>query len=295
YLGNHSGNSDGKYTSPPFSHATINAEESNFKQEAERRTGRVLLPSEVSSYWFKQGVAEAASNPGLSLIRYERRLRWTIGNEELPDTRHLDFYRDLFNILKLPILWGFGMVSFLGMVGTMILIRVKEKKALFSVLFAGIYILAISLFFVFGRFRMPLLVPFSILAGAGIMQAYRQLEIIRMRGLILSLPLLFFLSWLSFGEVLPKTESYFPEYFNMGTEYNIKGKYEDAASEYEKALWVHPSSYAMVQPLVLGLAEYYVSRGKLAAAQRLLQKAITTYPDNKTYAERLVALRKRQQ
>jgi len=305
------------YTSPPFSFATINVEENNFKQEAERRTGRTFLPSEVSSYWFKQGIAEAVSNPGLSIARYERKIRWAIGNEEMTDTRNIDFYRDQLPVLKLPVLWGFGLISFLGMGGASILIRAREKKALFSILFAGIYILAISLFFVFGRLRMPLLAPFSILAGAGIMQAYRHVKIIKLRSLLLSLPLMLFLFWLSFGKVSLKisenhftenfspseshfteyfnsSESHFTEYLNMGREYLNEGKYDDATSEFEKALWLRPTNFPGVQTIVLELADLYVSRGNIAAAQRLLQRAITTYPDNKTYTEKLAVLQLRQ-
>ena len=45
---------------------------------------------------------------------------------------------------------------------------------------------------------------------------------------------------------------------------------------------------------MLDLADLYVSLGNMAAAQRLMQKAITTYPDNKIYTEKLAVLQLRQ-
>jgi tetratricopeptide (TPR) repeat protein len=291
YIGNHSGNSTGLYTSPSFSVASIKSEENNFRQEAERRAGKALLPSEVSAYWFKQGIAESTSNLELSLTRFARRLRWAIGNEELSDSRNIEFYREQLPLFKVPLVWGFGLVSFLGMAGATILVWAGEKKALFCLLFIGTYVLAIGFFFVFGRLRLPLLVPFSILAGAGIVKAYSQLKVIRLWSLILSLPLLLFLLWLSFGKVLADIpESYFTDYFNMGNKYLNEGKFDEATVEYENALWVRPGEHTGVQPVVLELADLYVKRGKLSAAQRLLQRAITNYPENKIYKDKLAAL-----
>ncbi len=317
YVGNHSGNITGKYTSPPFSRAAINLEERNFTQEAERRNGHTMLPSEVSSYWLKQGVTEAISEPALSIARLERRIRWTIGNEEITDTRNIDFFRDKLPVLKLPFLWGFGLVSFLGMAGALILIQAREKKAVFSIVFSGIFVLGISIFFVFGRLRLPLLVPFSILAGAGIVYAYEYLKRFNIRSLLLllaSLPIFF---WLSFGKVssniaddhfteifrpsesrfapyYDSSRSHFTEYYNMGNEYLYRRNYDAATPEFEKALWLHPTDFKGVEPVVLQLTDLYVSRGNLEAAQRLLQKAIAYYPDNASYPEKLASLLRNQ-
>ncbi len=96
YVGNHAGNLTGLYTSPAFSRAALAFEELNFKREAEHRTGRAMRPSEVSSYWFGQGISEAASVPGLSALRFARKVRWALGDEE----KALKYYKVVLDSYK---------------------------------------------------------------------------------------------------------------------------------------------------------------------------------------------------
>ena len=214
---------------------------------------------------------EVAAEPRLSLLRFSRKLRWALGDEEITDTRNLAFYRERLAPLRLPLV-GFGAVSFLGLTGAALLAR--ERAARFLLLFALFYLVSLSLFFVYGRYRLPLLVPFSILAGAGIARACRLVADRRAGEILPVLPVAVLAFWLSFAKVLPGTgESFFVDYFNRGNHLLAGGDLDAAIREFEQALWVRPGNHPATRTAILRLADLYVLRGNPAAAEDLLQRA----------------------
>jgi energy-coupling factor transporter transmembrane protein EcfT len=278
YIGNHAGNQTGLYTSPTFATASLALEESGFRDEAERRTGRKMRPSEVSSFWFAEGMKEARQDPGLAFGRWWRKLRWAVGNEELTDTRTLSFYRERLPVLGLP-LPGFGAVALLGLLGIFVGFREHKLQPLvaFTVIFWG----GISLFFVYGRYRLPLLPPLALLAAVfvGQIEAWRVAR--RVRPILVSLAAGSFLAWFVFGSVLPaQQESFFPDYFNQGNHYYRGGDVDSALQEYEKALFVRPGDHPAAAGLALEIADVYLKRRQPAKAKSVLERALSNNPED---------------
>ena len=289
YVSNHAGNFTGEYISPPFSIANIDNEEANFKKEAERRTQRTMKPSEVSRFWFRQGWVEIMEEPGLALMRFWNRLRWATGAEEPSDTRTFEFYQARYGILRLPF-WGFGLVSCLGLVGLVLTLRKRSYVVLtsFSLLFIG----GLSLFFVYGRYRLPLLIPLSMLAAITLCRAYELIKQRRVAAFCALCLVTGMIAWVLHNPVLPDLEvSFFPDYYNQGNKYWNLGQYELAAAEYEKALSVRPGDHPAVGSLFSFLANVYLNSGQFNRAEALLQKAAARYPGNQEFQEKLKMVR----
>jgi tetratricopeptide (TPR) repeat protein len=288
YLGNHAGNRTGLYTSPPFSRADLAYEEAGFRGEAERRAGRSLRPGEVSSFWARQALREMAATPALSLERFLRKLRWSVNQEEIADTRTYGFYADRLPTTRF-LLWDFGLPAALGLVAAAALF--KERRLALPIAFAGAYALALGAFFVYGRYRLPLLVPLAILGGTLLSRAralVAERRPVRLAALAAAAAAA---AMLVFGRVLPEVEeSFFPDYFNQGNRYLAAGRTEEALVEYEKAITVKPGDHPAVAPGALRLAQLHLDRGDRAAAIRVLREAVQVRPGERALLSALAAL-----
>ena len=290
YVSNHAGNFSGTYISPPFSVANIANEEANFKEEAERRTQRAMKPSEVSRFWFRQGLLEIAQEPALALTRWWNRLRWAAGAEEPSDTRTYEFYQERYRILNMPF-WGFGFVSCLGLAG--LFWSLPKRRDLLGTSFVVLFIAGLSVFFVYGRYRLPLLVPLSMLAAVTLGRAYdcvRQRRLAELGAWCLGVALL---AWMLRGPVLTDNYevSFFPDYYNQGNKYWELGNYDLALAEYEKALYVRPGDHSGVESLFNDLARIYLKRGQFGRAEAFLQEAAARYPENREFHDMLQTVR----
>jgi 4-amino-4-deoxy-L-arabinose transferase-like glycosyltransferase len=289
YVSNHAANFTGEYISPSFSIANINSEETNFKLEAERRTQRAMKPSEVSRFWFKQGWVEIIQEPELALSRFWNRLRWAAGADEPSDTRTFEFYQSRYRILRLPF-WGFGLVSCLGLTGLVLTLRNRSYLVLTS--FTLLFIVGLSFFFVYGRYRLPLLIPLSILAAITICRAYELIKQRRVAAFCALCIVAGTIGWVLHNPVLPDLEvSFFPDYYNQGNKYWELGQGELAAAEYEKALSVRPADHPAVGSLFDFLTNVYLNSGQLSRAEALLKKAAARYPENREFQRKLQSLR----
>jgi 4-amino-4-deoxy-L-arabinose transferase-like glycosyltransferase len=293
YVGNHTGNFTGEYISPPFSVANIDNEEANFKHEAERRSQRSMKPSEVSRFWFQQGWREIKQEPGLALKRFWNRLRWAAGAEEPSDTRTFELYQTRYRILGFPF-WGFGLVACLGLAGLVFCLSNRAYLVLScTVLF---FIIGISLFFVYGRYRLPLLIPLSIFAAVALQKAYRFTAQHNYRVLAALCITTGIFALLVHGRVLPDLQvSFLPDYYNQGNKYWNLGKYDLAIAEYEKALTVRPADHPGVSPLFAKLIHIYLSNGQVARAEALVQNMMPQFPTDQSLQETLVKIKRMRQ
>jgi hypothetical protein len=287
YLGNHAGNPTGLYTSPPFSRAEYSSELADFKSEAERRVGRPLGPGQVSAFWTRQALREMADQPLLTLTRFLRKVRWTVGEEEISDTRSFDFYLTQLRVLpRLP--WGFGFVAALGLVGGCVSLR---GRRVVLVPFVVAYWGALSLFFVYGRYRLPLLIPMAIL-GAGLTawlpDVVRER---RARAAALAASGAVLAAMLVFTPVLPAVPvSFFADYYNQGNRYLRLGRTDLAIAEYEKALTVRPGIHPAVTGVAITVADLEVRRGERDRAIALLRAVLQHRPGDAALTAKLAEM-----
>lgn len=171
FLGNNAINTTGRYATLPFVGANPKFEQKGFTWEAQRRTGRTLRPTEVSSYWYAQSLHWMGTHPGdwLSLTWKKFTTYWNAF--EVPDNLDYGMYRSDAPVLRLP-LPGFGLVVPLALLGAILIFRRggwPRGLLLFVVVYAG----SVVLFFVFSRYRLAMMPALFPLAGYALVDLAR--------------------------------------------------------------------------------------------------------------------------
>ena len=131
-----------------------------------RRTGRPvsveeLTPRRVSAVFWREALRQIGEAPldWARLMAWKTRLFWNA--DEIPDAEGYRVYRRLAGAVAWPWL-GFGLVAPLGLAGLVLAWRRAGGRSilLLALLIAGLCF-SVVLFFVFGRYRLPV-VPFLI-------------------------------------------------------------------------------------------------------------------------------------
>lgn len=270
YAGNNLKNPTGTYSAPPFFTANLRYEEAEYLNEAQRRTGRTMKPSEVSRYWFRRGLNDISADPWLFARHFIQRLRWTFHAAEQTDTRSFQFYEHRLPVLGFPF-WNFGWVSLFGLTG--MLLSIRDRRFVFLNLLILCYALLLSCFFVYGRYRLPLLVPLSLLSGIAFIKAR---ELLQQRQAFTGARALGLagIAAMAFWTLAPhKTgaDDAFLEYYNYATVLSEKGEKDPALAEYEKALRENPR-HVYVDRAVQDMVDIYIQQDREAQAESLLDR-----------------------
>ncbi len=143
----------------------------NGHRYAEGQTGRRMTSPEVSQYWFDKAAAWIAGDPGafLSLLWKKFLLFWSPSEADQLGLS-VDFMRSTYRtLLDLP-LPGFVPIAALAALGFSFGLRDRARRdaTRLLLLFTAGYVAAVVLFFVSGRFRVPLLPALILPAGYGI-------------------------------------------------------------------------------------------------------------------------------
>ena len=173
YIGNNP-NATGLYAPLLPGRHTPDFEATDAKRRAEWESERELTPAEVSRYWLGESLAWIGEAPGdwLSLLAYKALLTWN--DFEVPDTEDVYVNADFSWMLAslLPFLC-FGVLLPLAAAGIFIAWRERsggrDGAAGLLVLLALAFSAAVAVFYVWARYRfplVPLLVPFAGLALA---------------------------------------------------------------------------------------------------------------------------------
>jgi tetratricopeptide (TPR) repeat protein/4-amino-4-deoxy-L-arabinose transferase-like glycosyltransferase len=141
---------------------------------AELESGRRLSPGEVSRFWLEKGLAFVKSQPGRWLRLAGHKAALAFNATEMSDTEDQYTYAEWSQVLKLPgwlLHWGtLWPLSILGLVLTW---PHRRRLSILYLLFL-VYALTLIVFFVIGRYRIPL-VPIVILFGASALISLKDL------------------------------------------------------------------------------------------------------------------------
>lgn len=242
---------------------------------AGRALGRQLKPSEVSGYWFGQGLNFIRRQPG----RYCRLLvrKFTIfwDSLEIADVIHPYFFKSVAPILKLPFL-PFGMIAPVSILG-LCLSWPRRKKLCLLYLFIASHVLSTVLYFVNSRYRLPL-VPFLILFAAyAVFWWWEKLRRKQPQWVVVSLiPLLLLVLWVN-PQLLGEPRFILnmgAGYNHLGTFYSQKGDLERALKEFKKALELEPYR----AEAHFNLANINLKMGEIEAAEEGYREAVRLNP-----------------
>jgi 4-amino-4-deoxy-L-arabinose transferase-like glycosyltransferase len=128
-----------------------------------------LSPGEVSRLLWREGQREIAADPAAWLGLMARKLRLFWNAYEIPDSEGFELYRSRSRSLRLAGV-GFGWIAPLAAVGLVCAWRRQPRAAALLALLAAAVCASVVLFFVFGRYRLPVVVPLLPLAAAGVVE-----------------------------------------------------------------------------------------------------------------------------
>ena len=136
---------------------------------AESNAGRKLTAGEISAYWFKQGMDYVAAKPGKTALMYLKKFRLIFNNEEISNNQNVYYSVRYTGVLRaLP---GFALIAPFALAGVVFFIRNKEVVFLLSL--CAFYLASFIPFFMNGRYRLPVLAFFIVLAAAALVKIAR--------------------------------------------------------------------------------------------------------------------------
>jgi tetratricopeptide (TPR) repeat protein len=274
YIGNNA-RADGTYASIRAGRGAPEFERIDAKEVAEQAVGRPLTPAEVSSYWTGEVVDFITTQPGAWLRLMARKTALLVNSAEMLDTESQDSYAEWSWPLWIGGWFGhFGLLVPLAVFGLIATWPERRRLWLLHAL-ALAYAASVVMFFVFARYRYPL-VPFLLLyaaAGVWAAPAFLRAATPGRRGLTAAaiIVMAVFANWplLSASLMRAITET------NLATALQAQGRYDEAIAHYQQAL-AHRDTHA---PAHNNMGTALRAQGKLDEAIASYRRALELQPD----------------
>jgi tetratricopeptide (TPR) repeat protein len=167
YIGNNP-RSDGTYMSLRPGRGAPEYERQDATELAEHALGRQLTPSEVSTYWSSRAIDFIGSQPGAWLRLIGRKLALLWNADEMLDTESQESHAEWSTVLSVGGRFGhFGLLVPLALLGV---IATWHNRARLWLLYAMTiaYAASVIAFYVFARYRFPLVPLLMLFASAGL-------------------------------------------------------------------------------------------------------------------------------
>jgi 4-amino-4-deoxy-L-arabinose transferase-like glycosyltransferase len=267
YIGNHPG-ADGTYRPLVPGKQVPALEREEPRRLAESALGRSLSASEVSRYWLRQALSWAAEEPG-EFARLQLRkvgLFWRF--YEQPDA--VDYY--WMRQRSLPLRLAFvelGALALLAVPGLWLVRRRMVEWAPVLLLIGG-WMIATVLFFVFSRYRLPVIPPLALLAAVPLVRLLERPRD-RKQGWISLLGLGGVLMAFLFPHLLGHEPRLDLVHHNLGKVAEQEGRVADARRHYYASLEANPRQ---LLPL-MNLGTLAARQGELRVALALYREALT--------------------
>lgn len=173
YIGN-SAEATGFYHQIPGITPSIEGQATDARRVAEKALGRSLTEAETSDYFVGLALDWIRGNPGAALALFLKKLGYAFNAQHIALPYSYPFYAYDANTLLRFYVIGPWLLLPLGLVGLVVAAPATERKEyLVWASFVPAYAAAVAVFFVAERYRLPLLVPLSITAGAAIDAGWR--------------------------------------------------------------------------------------------------------------------------
>ena len=278
YLGNNAV-TDGTAGSLIAGRGSVEFERQDAVTLAERAMGQTLTPAEVSSYWTGRAWAFITNEPvrWLTLLGRKTALLWN--TTEMLDTESLESYAEWSTPIRvLSWIGHFGILVPLAIVG--LLLTWSERARLWPIyVMVAAYAASVVLFFVYARYRYPL-VPFLVLfAAAGVVTLTRLLprrsakreggRLALVAGVAAVIAVLTNRPMLSSERMRAITEH------NLGAALQNDGHLQRAIDHYRRAADIQPD-YAPAQN---NLGTALMAQGDLAGAVTSYERALALEPE----------------
>jgi tetratricopeptide (TPR) repeat protein len=277
YIGNNA-RADGTYAPLRPGRGAPEYERRDATDLAERALERALTPAQVSRYWTDRALAFISSQPGRWVLLLGRKLFLLVNADEMLDTESQETHAESSMVLRVFGWFGhFGLLVPLALVGAVA--TWPERRRLWPVHAMAIaYAASVIAFYVFARYRFPL-VPFLVLfASAGLVAAPSLTRVTApRRGAVLAVAIAaaaIVANWPALSSAMMRaiTET------NLAAALQENGRIDEALVHYRRAIAIE-SGYA---PAYNNLGTALRASGRVGEAidayERSLQK-LPDYPD----------------
>ena len=167
FIGNHPG-ADGTYQSLRYGRGAPEYERQDATDLAEHALHRRLAPGEVSEYWTDRALDFITSQPGAWAKLMARKVALISNATEIVDTEDQSTHADWSWPLRLAGPIGhFGVLVPLAMLGVIVTWRDRRRLAVLYALIVA-YAASVVLFYVFARYRYPLVPLLILFAASGV-------------------------------------------------------------------------------------------------------------------------------
>jgi Flp pilus assembly protein TadD len=171
YIGNHAG-ANGTYDALVLGHGSAADEREDATRLAEDAAGRKLTPGEVSRFWTAKSLAYIQSQPIDWLKLLVRKSALTFNAAEVSDTESQDVYAEWSWLLRILRPFDFGLLLGMAALGAVLTMECR-RRIWFLYALALMYALSVAAFYVFARYRFPIVPVLMLLAAGGIAQMRR--------------------------------------------------------------------------------------------------------------------------
>jgi tetratricopeptide (TPR) repeat protein len=186
YIGNHD-NASGLYIPLVPGHSDPVFERDDATRLAEASEGRSLTPAEVSSFWTRQSLAYIRDHPAAWLHLLARKSFLLFNAFEISDSEDPYTYADSSFLLRnLVCVFHFGALLPVATIG-LVLTWSRRRDLWLLHLSLLLYAASVVLFYVFARYRFPLVAWLILFAAAGIFEIIHLLRVHRPRPILLAL------------------------------------------------------------------------------------------------------------
>ena len=269
YIGN-SEHATGTYVALRSGHGSAQFEQRDAQELAEQALGRRLSAGEVSRFWRQRAMAWIAAHPADWVHLMGKKLLLVWNTAETSDSEDIHSYADVSVLLRVArTALHFGTLAPLGLLG-MWLTRVRWRELWILPAMVTVYALTVASFFVFGRYRYPLVPLLIMFGGAALALGPSWLRHSRPGekavAALLFATALVMCNW----PLVPERAMRAATRYNLGAVLQAQGRTEQAAAEYRSALELVPDLAAAHS----NLAVILLGNGDLEGARRHADEAV---------------------
>jgi len=249
---------------------------------AEKALGRRLTPGEVSDFWFKRGLGDIKNDVSGWIALMFKKLLLSWNRAEVIDGEGIETYSDHSFMLKiLFFMFHFGILAPLGLIGIILNMQHLKKNYILH-LFLALITISVALFYIFARYRYPLVPVLILFSGAGIVEfaelirhrSYKRLVFVA--GIVLFFGLL--TNW-SVKNIVASIETGDTKrvlsLLNYGKMLQQEKKYKESIDCFKKALHIDPDN----SEALYHLGDNYYNLGDYSGAEKAFKKAIAISPE----------------
>ena len=273
FIGNSPG-ADGTYRPLIYGRGDPLVERQDAIDLAERALGRTLTPAEVSSFYTERALEYIRSQPADWARLMARKLALVFNSVELVDTEDQYTHAESSSLLRITGLFlHFGTLAPLALLGVWITWPRRDRLLPLYLLFL-VYTTTLLMFYVFGRYRLPLVPILALFAAAGAigLRDFLRASSRPAAAACLAAVAVFalFCNWPMTDEGAMRSVTH----YNIGNELARLGRIDEASDHYRRAIRLHADNAVANHNLATLLAR----RGDLAEAKAHFEEALRIAP-----------------